>query len=121
LKAKSLPKALGFGTIEVLPTTPKCSPNNSHKDPLLLHKCHLLTLSTSKYLEIPPLMNFSFSTNLDASSPHIGWNGTSFGTPTGNLSCLEAYSCHSRIGGPSYGLHNDFVEETLYHIISHPI
>jgi hypothetical protein len=30
----------------------------------------------SKYLKIPPLMNFSLSINLDASSPHIGWNGT---------------------------------------------
>jgi hypothetical protein len=74
-----------------------------------------------KYLKIPLLMNFSLSIDLDASSHHIGWNGTTFGTPTWSLGRPKASSCHSWIDGPSYGLHNDFVEETLYYIIGHPV
>ncbi len=70
------------------------------------------------YLDSLKLIIFSFSTNLDASLPRIGWYKTRLGTPIGNFGELSRLAFHNLIKGTSIGLHTIYVGETLYCIIN---
>ncbi len=79
-----------------------------------------LSFQNSKCFKIPLLMNFSFSTNFEASFPNRK-KGTSFEIPLGNLKQPWSSNFHNQIVGPSLGLHIEYVWNTLYNIISHLI
>jgi hypothetical protein len=82
--------------------------------------CAMPTFQKSMYLDNPKLINFSLSTNLDASLPQIGQYRTRLGTPIGNFSELFKLAFHNLIKGPCIGLHIRFVGENLHCINGQP-
>jgi len=66
------------------------------------------------------LINFSLSTDLDASLPQIGQYRTKLGTLTCNFREPFGLAFHNLIGGPSIGLLIGSMGETLYCIIGQP-
>ncbi len=77
-------------------------------------------LENSTYLDSVALMNFSFSTNLNALLPQIGWYGIGLGTPIGSFGDPSKLHFHNLIGNPSIGPQTLFVGETLYCMTSQP-
>ncbi len=63
------------------------------------------------------MLNFSFSTYLNASWPQIGQYGIELGTLVGSFRDPSALAFHNWIGGPFMGLQMLTIGETLYYII----
>jgi len=56
------------------------------------------------YLDSPELINFTLSTNFNASLPQIGCCRTRLGTPIGNFGESFGLTFHNLIKGPSIKL-----------------
>jgi hypothetical protein len=56
------------------------------------------------YLDSPELINFTLSTNFNASLPQIGCYITRLGTPIGNFGESFGLTFHNLIKGPSIEL-----------------
>jgi hypothetical protein len=82
--------------------------------------CAMLTFQKSTYLDSPELINFSLSTNLDASLPQTGRYKTWLRTLISNFGEPYGLAFHNLIEGPSIGLHTRSARETLYYIIGQP-
>jgi hypothetical protein len=72
------------------------------------------------YLDNPKLINFSLSTNLNASLPQIGQYRIGLGTHVNNFGELSRLAFHNLIGGPSIGLHTLPMGQTWYCITGQP-
>ncbi len=72
-----------------------------------------------KYLEIPIVMKFCFSTTFVASLPQLGRNGTSLKTPLGSFGWPSSSNFHSQMVGPCFELHIFSFGDTLYCITCH--
>jgi hypothetical protein len=77
--------------------------------------CVISTFQKSTYLDSPTFMNFSLSTNLDASLPQIGRYGIGLGTPMGNFddpsrlafhNLINIYQIPNKIYGGNFVLHH---------------
>lgn len=74
----------------------------------------------STYLDSATLMNFSFSTKLNALLTQIGRYGIELGTLVGNFGDPSKLHFHNLIGSPSIRLQTLFVGETWYCMTSQP-
>jgi hypothetical protein len=72
------------------------------------------------YFDNPELINFSLSTDLDASLPQIGRYKIGLGTPIGNFGESFRLTFHNLIESPSIELQTRSMGETLYYITSQP-
>jgi hypothetical protein len=70
------------------------------------------------YLENLKFINFSLSTDFNASLPQIGRYKTRLGTPIGNCGELSQLTFHNLIESPSIGFQTGSMRETLYCIIT---
>jgi len=77
----------------------------------------MTTFQKSTYLDIPKLIKFSFSIDLNASLPQIGWYKTGLRILVGNFGDPFGLTFHNLIRGPSIELHTRSMGETLYCII----
>jgi len=68
------------------------------------------------HLDSSTLMNFSLSTDLNASWPKIGQYGTRLKILTSNFGDPLGLIFQNLIGGPSMGLQTHYVGEVLYNI-----